>query len=602
MRRSLYTWIAFAACLAVVLAAMGWVSATVIRLDPARELARRRAAFEETVRLALWRADSAVAPLIAAESARPYFEYGAFYPAERAYTKMFAELGRGEILVPSPLLTRVPEDVLLHFQLGPGGELTSPQAPTGNMRDLAESRYTSYEKVDQATRRLGALKRVLTRDALLARLLPGPIAGRAGDPPATLGTSRAERRQISLSTGEWTARRRRASMQPNASPGVRPTPRGVSEGVMTPLWIGEKLVLARRIEVEGKPYVQGAWLDWPGLKARLLDEMKDRLPDADVEPVGGRAGTMPAGTSSPSPYHPSATEDGPAPQMRMLASLPARLVPGGMPPEGASAASPIRMSLVIAWVCVVLGAGAVAALLSGALSLSERRGAFVSAVTHELRTPLTTFRMYAEMLERDMVPDDEKRREYLKTLCTEADRLGHLVENVLAYARLEGSSSRARAEVVTLRDLLERAGERLRGRASSAGMEIVNDVTDDAMRASVLADPSAVEQILFNLVDNACKYAATGADRRIHLEAGRSGRFVTLGVRDHGPGIAPRDARRLFRPFSKSARDAADSAPGVGLGLALSRGLARSMGGDLRSDPSAAGGARFVLSLPVARP
>ena len=259
-----------------------------------------------------------------------------------------------------------------------------------------------------------------------------------------------------------------------------------------------------------------------------------------------------------------------------------------------------RISLVISWVCVLLGAGAVAALLSGALSLSERRGAFVSAVTHELRTPLTTFRMYAEMLERDMVPDDEKRREYLKTLCTEADRLGHLVENVLAYARLEGSSSRERAEVVTLHDLLERAGERLRERASGAGMEIVTDVTDDAMRASVLADASAVEQILFNLVDNACKYAASGTDRRIHLEAGRSGGLVTLGVRDHGPGIAPRDARRLFRPFSKSARDAADSAPGVGLGLALSRRLARSMGGDLRCDPGAAGGARFVLSLPVA--
>jgi signal transduction histidine kinase len=555
-----------------------------------------------------------VAPLVAAESARPYFEYGAFYPAERAYTKMFAELGRGEILVPSPLLTRVPEHVLLHFQLGPGGELTSPQAPTGNMRDLAESRYTSYENVEQATRRLESLKSVITRDALLALLLPGPLAGPDGDPPATSGTSRAEQRQMSLSTGEWTARRRRASMPSNASTGVRPAPRGVSEGVMTPLWVGGKLVLARRIEVEGKSYLQGAWVDWPGLKARLLDEMKDRLPDADIEPVPGRAGTTRAGTSSPSTLAPPAAEGEPAPQMRMLASLPARLVPGGMPPEGATAASPIRISLVIAWVCVVLGAGAVAALLSGALSLSERRGAFVSAVTHELRTPLTTFRMYAEMLERDMVPDDEKRREYLKTLCTEADRLGHLVENVLAYARLEGSSSRERAEAVTFRDLLERADERLRRRASSAGMEIVTDATDDATGASVMADASAVEQILFNLVDNACKYAApvsaagaepdapaaSGADRRIHLEAGRSGGFVTLGVRDHGPGIAPRDARRLFRPFSKSARDAADSAPGVGLGLALSRRLARSMGGDLRCDPGAAGGARFVLSLPVA--
>ena len=76
-------------------------------------------------------------------------------------------------------------------------------------------------------------------------------------------------------------------------------------------------------------------------------------------------------------------------------------------------------------------------LLLGALSLGKRRADFVSAVTHELRTPLTTFRMYAEMLADDMVPDPDQRREYLSTLLVESNRLRHLVENVLTYARLE---------------------------------------------------------------------------------------------------------------------------------------------------------------------
>ncbi len=589
MKRPLYTWIAFAACLAVVFASVGWVSLTVLRLDRARALAQRKAAFEETVRLALWRVDSAVAPLIAAESARPYFEYSAFYPAERAYTKMFAELQVGEILVPSPLLTQTPQGVLLHFQFGPAGELTSPQAPTGNMLDLAESGYTPYEKVEQATRRLSRLKALLTRDALLARLPRGrPDAIAASPLPSRYVPSEVQgaERQALLNTSEWSARqRRRASAQRGLTPNIHSPSSRVTEGVMTPLWVGEKLILARRIEVGGRAYVQGAWLDWPGLGARLIDEVKDLLPGADIEPV----------RESPEKAEPTQ-------QVRMLASIPARLVPGEAPSGGASAISPIRISLVIAWVCVLLGAGAVAVLLSGAMSLSERRAAFVSAVTHELRTPLTTFRMYAEMLAEDMVPDEEKRREYLRTLCTEADRLGHLVENVLAYAQLEGSKARAQGAVVPLGELVERAAGRLRERAEGAGMEMVTETTDKATGASVRADASAVEQILFNLVDNACKYAASATDRRVHLVADRSGDLAILSVQDHGPGISDAEERRLFRPFSKSAHDAAASAPGVGLGLALSRRLARSMGGDLRYDRSAHPRASFVLSLPAARP
>jgi signal transduction histidine kinase len=107
-----------------------------------------------------------------------------------------------------------------------------------------------------------------------------------------------------------------------------------------------------------------------------------------------------------------------------------------------------------------------------------------------------------------------------------------------------------------------------------------------------------VEQILLNLVDNACKYAQGATDRRIHLAADRTDGRLLLGVRDHGPGIAAAEAKRLFRPFSKSAREAAHTAPGIGLGLALSRRLARGMGGDLRLD-DADGGARFTLTLPL---
>src|SRR5438552_2946172 len=117
MKRPWHIWVIFTACLAVVLAATGWISLKVLQLDAAQGKAAAQARLEEDVRLALWRMESRLAPLIAQESARPYFAYSAFYPAERAYTRMFAEIGKDEVRLPSPLLTTAAPLLLIHFQI-----------------------------------------------------------------------------------------------------------------------------------------------------------------------------------------------------------------------------------------------------------------------------------------------------------------------------------------------------------------------------------------------------------------------------------------------------------------------------------------------------
>lgn len=593
LNRPWQIWLSFTLCLAVVLAAMGWVSWTALRLDRADARAQQQAALEEAVRLALWRMDSALAPLIARESTRPYFAYSAFYPAERAYTRMFAEIEQGEVLVPSPLLTQESKHILLHFQIGPDGEINSPQVPTGNMRDLAETGYASHERINASAELLAELRSLVSRDKLLALLptetpprpTPGPrarvaVLNRRGgkDAQAEQQASNIAEAQARAQTYQKAAQPQQKGRQPQppaATPDA-PAP-DVAEGVIHPIWFDSALLLVRRVSVTGTEYVQGCRLDWPGIRETLLEEIADLLPRAGIEPI--HAGS----TARPT---------------RRLAALPVALIPGEIPIAAARGITPIAISLIVAWACVLLAAGAVGALLLGAVSLSERRGAFVSAVTHELRTPLTTFQMYTEMLAEKMVPA-EKRRQYLNTLRIEADRLSHLVENVLSYARLERSRGRSRVESVSLATVRDRVRERLAERAKQAGMCLVVEDGDawDAVR--VRADLSAVEQILFNLVDNACKYAAGAEDRRIHLQAQRAGRFAALRIGDHGPGISARDARRLFRPFSKSSREAADSAPGVGLGLALCRRLARDMGGTLRLDDGGASGACFILALPA---
>ena len=597
MRRPWHIALVFFICLAVVLVAMGWVSVTALQLNQREVAARQQADLEERVRLALWRMDSSLAPLLARENGRPYFAYTPFHPVERAYTRMFSPIEYGDVLVPSPLLIELLPEVLLYFQFAPDGELTSPQVPVGNMRDLAEARYTTAEQIETAAARLQTFRALIAGNTLLAALpdapdspltVPGSLSVSAPFQPEE-GERRLSVQQDSSGTGQKArslaerANRaqqfRQQAQELTQSNVMIALPSGdISGSIMTPIWSGDVLLLARRVRVDGGEYVQGCWLDWPAIRQDLLTRIADLLPEAHLQPA------------------PSTGADE---ESRQLAACPVQLVPGEVRPASSKLESPILLSLAVAWGCVVLAAVAVGVLLVGTLSLSERRGAFVSAVTHELRTPLTAFRLYTDMLTDQAADDEETRRRYLQTLSNEAGRLQHLVENVLAYARLERGRSRASAERLRFDHLLDRLREPLQQRAEHGRMDLAVGIDDAARVAHVRADPSAFERILFNLVDNACKYAASGDRREVRIAATRAGKQVVVRVRDRGPGVAAADLSRLFRPFHKSARDAAHSAPGVGLGLALSQRLARTMGGDLYLDESVRDGACFVVMLPV---
>jgi len=630
MRRSWQIWIPFVLCLAVVLAAMGWISLKALRLEEAEVKARRQAeearrreaqarqeaALEQDVQLALYRMEFALTPLVAQESTRPYFVYNTLLPIDRAHGMgPYSQPGPGGVAT-SPLVNEVSPDVLLHFQFEPDGRLTSPRVPDPAERSLVVPARISPEDVQEAEARLARVEKLVDRDKLLA-ILPDD----ASQPPQLVFVPLAQtpaQRALNTQFQEESQRRGRNAaeydrrsqavrqsanmMLYNASanqvPDVDLASTHVGGVPMTPLWAEGNLILARRVRVGKKEYVQGCLLDWPAIKKGLLMSIEDLLPQADLEPV----------IAAPR-----------AEESRLLAALPVRLIPGplaqrntlsaqpvpGRPsPDAAQSGplgpfSPIRLSLVVAWACVVVAAVAVAVLLAGVIRLSDRRAAFVSAVTHELRTPLTTFHMYTEMLAEGMVPDAAKQQEYLGTLRSEASRLSHLVENVLSYARLERGRADGRVEDVPLAKLIEPIEARLADRARQDGMDVVVEGDEAAFSAVVRANPSAVEQILLNLVDNAGKYAGKATDKRVHLALRRTDGTLELRVRDHGPGISHKVARRLFRSFSKSAREAADSAPGVGLGLALSRRLARDMGARLWLDKTITDGACFVLSLAV---
>lgn len=353
--------------------------------------------------------------------------------------------------------------------------------------------------------------------------------------------------------------------------------RELSISSLQPRWQGGKeCFLTRRISDHGQVWVQGIWLDWDKLSAYLLESVADILPDATLAPADGREESY-----------------------LTLAGIPAMLNPGNLPPMPANSLRTVWNSIAMAWFCGILALCGVIGFMIGLIRLSERRAVFVSAVTHELRTPLTTFNMYTEMLSSGLVPKG-REMDYVDILKNEAGRLTHLVDNVLSYARVEKNSVSLHPEKIPVPELAAAVIARISPRLAAAGMDSQLSVAPELHPEAVMADMTAVEQIVYNLADNAAKYARfDGSILKVELKAEK--RFLVIRVEDEGKGISDSLKGKLFRPFSRSAEEAAGKQPGVGLGLALSRELARSMGGDLCLEESSGHGCRFALRLPFSR-
>jgi signal transduction histidine kinase len=320
-------------------------------------------------------------------------------------------------------------------------------------------------------------------------------------------------------------------------------------------------------------------LDWPQLESRLRLEVQDLFPDASFHPV----------------------VDNQSPQFeRTLASLPVLLDPGTNNAfESTDAWSALRFGLILAWAAALIALTAVALGGWSLLDLSERRFRFVSAVTHELRTPLTTLRLYLDMLAGGLIHEEKQKQEYLQTLNSEADRLNRLVGNVLDFSFLENQKPRLMLAQTGVRLMLEEILQSWRSRCQEAGMELML-VESEELNRSVTTDARLVQQILGNLIDNACKYCREASDRRILLRASSgSERRLALEVEDRGPGIPLLERRSIFRAFQRGKGTEVVTG-GVGLGLALAQRWAKLLGGSLSLNSSPGqSGACFRLEIPV---
>ena len=221
---------------------------------------------------------------------------------------------------------------------------------------------------------------------------------------------------------------------------------------------------------------------------------------------------------------------------------------------------------------------------------SERVG-FVNQVSHELKTPLTNIRMYAELLQRRVDPEDDRAQRHLGIIVAESQRLSRLIGNVLTFARHRRDALVLRPAPGCVDETLDEVLAQFRPALETRGVEVRFEGGAPGTRRF---DADVVTQVVANLISNVEKYAAGGG--QLHLTTSADGTTATVTVADRGPGIPGAEADAVFQPFVRLDDALTEGVSGAGIGLALARELARLHGGDLVLRP-ADRGATFVFTF-----
>ena len=223
----------------------------------------------------------------------------------------------------------------------------------------------------------------------------------------------------------------------------------------------------------------------------------------------------------------------------------------------------------------------------------ELKTELLHAVSHELRTPLASILASAGSLrQRDVAWTDRERDEFASAIQDEALRLDRVVGNLLDLSRIENGSLVPHKAWHDVGALVEDVAGKMR--PITAGHAVRLEVPEDL--PPVELDYVEIQQVLSNLVENAAKFSPRGSE--IAIRVVRAGGDIRFEVADHGPGIPPVDAERIFAPFVRLQR-AGQATRGVGLGLAIAKRFVEAHAGSIWVDPRPADGARVMFTLPV---
>jgi two-component system sensor histidine kinase KdpD len=236
---------------------------------------------------------------------------------------------------------------------------------------------------------------------------------------------------------------------------------------------------------------------------------------------------------------------------------------------------------------------------------SERlKSALLDAVTHDLRTPLTSIKASVTTLldeasgDEQVTLDDEARREFLEVINEESDRLNHFVENMVELARIEAGAISLRRRWSSIEEIVAMA--RARAEALTRDHRLEVEIESEAPAARV--DASLLAEVLYSLIDNAAKYSPAGSLIKI-TERRAENEMIQVSVEDEGPGISLELRERVFDKFFRATDEGATRLgrkKGLGMGLAIARGIVEAHGGRIWVESGAGGkGTRVVFTAPI---
>jgi signal transduction histidine kinase len=249
--------------------------------------------------------------------------------------------------------------------------------------------------------------------------------------------------------------------------------------------------------------------------------------------------------------------------------------------------------LIIAMVALL-----VARYVAAQMRLARLKNELVSTVSHELKTPLASIRALVDTLAAGRFRDEQQLREYLQLIAKENLRLCHLIENFLAFSRMERGRQRFRFEDLAPAAVVAAAVDALKKRLASAHCNF--DVRVEPDLPPLRGDADALSTVLINLLDNACKY--TGDEKRICVRAFAEGRQVCFEVQDNGIGLDRREARKIFARFYQVDQSLTRQRGGCGLGLSIVKFIVQAHAGvvEVQSEPGQ--GSIFRVKIPLTGP
>jgi signal transduction histidine kinase len=227
-------------------------------------------------------------------------------------------------------------------------------------------------------------------------------------------------------------------------------------------------------------------------------------------------------------------------------------------------------------------------------------------MSHEIRTPINAMMGYAELIEMGISgPVSQAQSKQLARIRASGEHLTSLVNEILDLAKIEAGRMGVEQTQSIAADAIEAALGMVRPQATAKSIELATRVHGDAT-IEYLGDPQRVQQILANLLSNAVKFTPAGGRVTVRCDVARrddasEDQWACIEVEDTGVGIAPRDLERVFEAFVQVDDGYTRAHGGTGLGLTISRGLARKMGGDLTVSSVPGKGSTFSLWLPVAQ-